>query len=439
MGLLGETWMRVGERSLRRAVEALEATSRLSPAGLAAHQTTRLAALVRSAYDGSPSWRVRIDEAGGPDHVANLTGLRDLPLMNKEDLARPDAVIGDRTALIKRTTGGTTGTPAEVWIDPASNLYQLADHVRCGRWLGLSPGDAHALIWGVPPEHSGYTSPRGRFKALARARLVVPVQSLAPETIRTWHRALRVWRPRYLAGFPSGLARLGGLLRESGLDLRVPVSVAWAEQVFDHQRTAVRRAFGGDLYDRYGCNEVTTITHQCRCQGHHVMADRLIVEILRDGRAAAPGELGEVVVTDLCSFAMPLIRYRMGDLARAAAGPCRCGLGLPLIAAIEGRRRDAMAGVDRDVVLPREWVALGPPDAAPGFAVHQDEAGELRCLLLPEADSRDLRDRVAAFAEARIGVTPRFESVPALPRTMTGKIRYVRSDRPPDLAVEEEG
>ncbi len=438
MGFLGETWLRAGARPLERAVEALETSQRLDATALAAHQTTLLCALVNRAYEGSPSWRARIDQAGGLNHVATLQGLQSLPLMEKADLEREDALIGHKGKLIRRTTGGTTGAPSEVFVDPLSNRYQLADHVRCGRWLGLSPGDRHALIWGVPPKLSGYSSPRGRLKALARARLVVPTGTITQATARTWFRILKVWRPRYLAGFPSGLDHLGRLLRYQDLTIRVPVSVAWAEQVFDHQRIEVRRAFGGDLYDRYGCNEVTTITHQCLCHEHHVLADRLIVEVLRRGRPAAPGEVGEVVVTDLYSFGMPLLRYRMGDLARAGDGPCRCGLGLPVLGAIEGRRSDAMAGVDGTWVLPRDWLTLAQEGERPGFAVHQDAAGGVRCLLTPDGDTADQRDRLAAFAEDRLSVTPTFESTETLPITPMGKIRYIRSDRSADPSSDLE-
>ncbi len=439
MGFLGESWLHLGARSLQTAVESLEDTQSLDPERLAAHQAERLAALVRHAHRSAASWRARIDAAGGPDHVGSLAGLRDLPLMLKSDLARPDAAIGPREGGLLRTTGGTTGAPSVVLIDPRSNLYQLADHIRCGRWLGLSPGDRHALIWGVPAARSGYTSPRGRVKALARGRLVVPMDGLATGSARAWGRALRAWRPRYLAGFPTGLARLGGLLETIGAAPRVPVSVAWAEQVFPFQQRAVRRAFRGQLFDRYGCNEVTTITHQCRCHGHHVLADRLIVEILVGGEAALPGEVGEVVVTDLYSHAMPLIRYRLGDLARAGSGPCRCGLGLPVLDALEGRRSDAMYPAAGPPVLPREWLALAE-DPAPGFSVREDRDGALRVQLLPHADRGSQRDRLASYAAARLGVTPVFQRVAALPVTPMGKTRYVRSDRPPPPAGgEEEG
>jgi len=432
VGLLGRIWLGTGARALRDAAASLEASQELPPAALAAHQENLLAALVHHAHRGSPSWRARIDAAGGPGVAGTLAGLAVLPLMGRADLLRPDAVVGPREALVSRTTGGTTGAPVEILVDPASNLFQLADHLRCGRWIGLEPGDRHVLVWGVPTARSGYTSARGRVRALARGRLVVPMGSLERRSPAAWRRLLAAWRPRYLAGFPTGLDRLARHLDAAGLALPVAASVAWAEQVFEHQREAVRRAFRVDLHDRYGCNEFTTVAHTCRCHGLHLLADRLVVEVLRGGRPAAPGEPGELVVTDLRSFGMPLIRYRTGDLARAGSGPCRCGLGLPLLGSLEGRVQDAMRDREGGLILPRDWLRLAAGDpAGPGFAVHREAGGAVRVMLLPRADVSGVRDRLAGFVAARLGEPMRFERVEVLPLTPMGKTRWVRAEGPP--------
>ena len=78
------------------------------------------------------------------------------------------------------------------------------------------------------------------------------------------------------------------------------------------------------------------------------MSEGYIVEILRDGRPAAPGETGEVVITDLNNYCMPFIRYRIGDLAEAVdnSQPCSCGRGLPRIGNIDGRVQSIIQGVD---------------------------------------------------------------------------------------------
>lgn len=116
----------------------------------------------------------------------------------------------------------------------------------------------------------------------------------------------------------------------------------------------------GDRQDRlwpkaaiesYGCPELSGIAHECEAHdGHHVAAESYIVEVVNGHLPARPGEEGEIVVTDLNSFSVPLIRYRTGDRATAMEQTaCRCGRGLPKLAAIQQHSRalEGDAAADR--------------------------------------------------------------------------------------------
>ena len=93
-----------------------------------------------------------------------------------------------------------------------------------------------------------------------------------------------------------------------------------------------KQPFGAKVFDQYGSRELSGIAHECEARGHHIAAESYIVEVLKDGRTAKPGEVGEVVITDLNSFSVPLIRYRTEDRAIAMdKTPCDCGRGLPRI------------------------------------------------------------------------------------------------------------
>ena len=80
------------------------------------------------------------------------------------------------------------------------------------------------------------------------------------------------------------------------------------------------------------------IASECeRHRGMHISAENLYVEVIKDGREAKPGEVGEVVITDLHNYGMPFIRYKNEDLGRMSVNKCSCGRGLPLLEKIEGR------------------------------------------------------------------------------------------------------
>jgi len=122
-----------------------------------------------------------------------------------------------------------------------------------------------------------------------------------------------------------------------------------AQTLPDQSRRIIEEAFGCRVFDKYGSREFSGIAYECEAHnGHHVVGEGLIVEVLRDGEPAAPGEVGEVIITDLNNYCMPFIRYRLGDLAVAVddSAPCPCGRGLPRIGNVEGRVQSIIQGSD---------------------------------------------------------------------------------------------
>ena len=108
-----------------------------------------------------------------------------------------------------------------------------------------------------------------------------------------------------------------------------------------HLRATLRSHWNARYFDTYGCNEIGTLALQCPFHEQmHVQSEHVLLEILRtDGSPCVSGEVGRVVVTDLHNFAMPLIRYEIGDQA-AFGPPCPCGRGLPTLQMVAGRTHD---------------------------------------------------------------------------------------------------
>ena len=91
-------------------------------------------------------------------------------------------------------------------------------------------------------------------------------------------------------------------------------------------RKFIEKAFGAEVFDIYGCTEIKEIAWECeKHEGYHINEDDVYVEILHGESPAKPGEVGDIVLTDLRNKAMPLIRYRIGDRGLLIAGNCSCG------------------------------------------------------------------------------------------------------------------
>jgi len=167
-------------------------------------------------------------------------------------------------------------------------------------------------------------------------------------------------------GYTNDLAEMAQRARERGLefpDLRLVVGVG--ERMGPAERVAIAQGFAAPVCDSYGAVEAGNIAFECPSGSgcYHVQADNLLLEILADGKPAGPGAVGEVVVTPFNCRAMPLIRYRLGDLA-AWGGPCPCGSALPTLQHLHGR--------ENDIITTTSGRRLTPQAVNCAFCGHQE-------------------------------------------------------------------
>ena len=172
--------------------------------------------------------------------------------------------------------------------------------------------------------------------------------------------------PDYLLSHPSNIRALAQLCLDKNIRLpRLREVRTFGETLGPDLRSLCREVWGVPLVDAYSSEEVGYIALQCPDHEHyHVQAESLLVEVLNDqGKPCAPGEVGKVVVTTLHNFAMPLIRYEIGDYAEVG-DPCPCGRGLPVLKRIMGRQRNLLTMPDGRQHWPsfpaKCWLLIAP-------------------------------------------------------------------------------
>jgi phenylacetate-CoA ligase len=202
-----------------------------------------------------------------------------------------------------------------------------------------------------------------------------------------------------LLTFPSNALELAALCRTRDVHLPKLRELRLMSEAIDApSKQLLRETWKVPVTDVYSAQEVGYIAVQCPEHDHyHVQAESVYVEVIDDeGQACSPGEVGRVVVTPLHNFAMPLIRYEIGDYAEVG-GPCSCGRGLPVLTRVMGRVRNM-------VTLPngeRRWPNLAGPfyrDIAPvvqhQIVQHDLERVEARLVVersLSSAEEASLR------------------------------------------------
>ncbi len=334
--------------------EEMKRTQWLSGDQVRELQEQRLRKLVRHAYAHVAYYREVFDQAGlKPSDVETIEDLQKLPLLSKDnvrnrlyfDLMSDNHV---KSEIQKITTSGSTGEPFVCYVDRTQLEMRWAATQRSLEWTGYRFGDRQARLW----HQTVGMSPRQQWKekmaARMNRRLFIPAFELNDASLDQFITQLAEYKPVLVDGYAESFNFLAHYLKHKGLPPMRPKAVMSSAQTLPRRsREIIEEQFGCKVFDKYGSREFSGIAYECDAHdGHHVVAENCIVEILKGGKPARPGEVGEVVITDLNNYCMPFLRYRVGDLAVAMdnSQTCACGRGLPRIGDIEGRVQAVIMG-----------------------------------------------------------------------------------------------
>lgn len=366
-------WPRIEGRAvdcLRSLLKSLAETQYFSSEKLAEHGRIQLGVLAEYAAKHCQHFANRLARAGiKPSTLTLPGGLEKLDILRRRDIQSAGAALRCTVVpprhmpLNKAETSGSTGEPVVVIRTALNRLFWMAMTMREHNWNTRDfsrrmssvraniPKLAYSDTWGPPASLLHQT---GRSQG-------IPITADAAQQA-VW---IRQFDPAYLMHYPNSLASLAAYVVQHEIKfpgLRQIRSIG--ETLSAHTKALAENAFGVPVIDTYSSNEVGVIALQCSASGlYHIMSENLIVEVLReDGSAAAEGEIGRVVITDLHNFATPLIRYDIGDYAELG-GPCSCGRELPTLKRILGRERNLVRMPDGTT----HWPLLG-------FAAFRDVA-----------------------------------------------------------------
>ena len=344
-----------------------------APEVLLALQLGQLRNLCADAARSVPFYRDRLKpflDAEKP----TLKSWRQVPLLTKNDIqAAGDALLSRRYPESHGQVGdiwttGSTGQPIRVKSTDITRLFLAALNLRYHRWhrRDFTATVAAILVGGllaVDDQSGTEEKPKPWVPAYGTGRMF-------SKTVRSEIGAQLDWlvkvKPDYLTTYPTNLAALVERSRITGVVPEGLRQVSTQGEVLDEAvRAACRKVWGATVADVYSAQETGMIAAQCPEVMHfHIQAESALVEILdRRDEPCGPGESGRVVVTALHNFAMPLIRYDIGDWATVGP-PCSCGRGLPVISNILGRSRNMLRLPSGDVTWPL-FFSRGMGDVAP--------------------------------------------------------------------------
>ncbi len=418
-------------------------------------QLKRFRERMQYLYDRSPMFRRKYDESRvRPSDIRTLDDIRHIPFVVKEELRESQAqhppwgdfpcIPPEEGVRVFQTTG-TTGIPVKVLLnknDWTVHFYEQFMHFMYG--YGIKTSD----ILFVPFGYSLYIA-WWCFQAALEQEGVMIVPGGA-QSSQDRVKNVFDWGATVVCGTPTYLLYLGDTANKMGMSLKdsaIRIVVAAGEPGANVPSTkkAIEGLWGAKCYDDIGSTEISNFGFECIAQnGTHVIETMFLAECLDPEtlKPVAPGEVGELVLSNLCTESVPLLRYRMKDLVRFNKEVCECGRTfLRLDGGVLGRSDDMFqfAGVNifpsaiENLVREVEEFANEYQLVVPKMG----SGGHLKIRVEPAAPdiSRDRMEqavnRFIETAKYRITVTPDVEikEIGELPRFELKAKRVIREDR----------
>ncbi|MDR1518937.1 MAG: phenylacetate--CoA ligase [Planctomycetota bacterium] len=405
---------------------------------LAALQLDRLKAVVKRVYGKNPAYRELFQKAGvAPSDIRGLSDLSRLPGIDKESLrlAYPAGFLCDDIGNIREMhmSSGSTGTPIAM-LYTQDDLEQWAECMaRCYRMAGCRPGDPVQIT----PSFGLFNGGFGMYHGARKAGLfIIPTGS--GNTARQIKLA-RDFHTRVFTAVVSYGIRIIEELNRGGCELPdLDIGIFGAETFSQSMKKRISEGLGIESFDIYGMTEtggVGTLGQDCPDHsGIHVWEDHYLVEIIDpvSRRPAADGATGELVVTSLSRQAVPVIRFRTGDLTRVLSRQtCACGRTHLRLAPITGRVDDMLIVKGINFFPSQvEQALLEIPGVLPNYQIIiEDVQGIKDVRVNVEASPEVTGFMVEKHLKERLGFSPKGDVFPpgGLPRQEGKAVRVFRN------------
>lgn len=371
-------------------------------------QGERLVKLVQRVYHNVPYYRTKMQEAQvHPSDIKGLEDLAKLPFSIKDDLRLnyPFGLFAVPMSQVVRihASSGTTGRATvvgytrkdiEIWKECVARILAMArvgrdDIVQVSYGYGLFTGGL-GLHYGV--ENLGATAiPMSTSNTKKQINMMVDLGATA------------------IACTPSYLQHIIESLDEEGRlgEIKLRAAICGGEPWTDEMREAIEKRLGITCHDIYGLSEIMGPGVAADCQYHtglHIYEDHFYPEIIdpKTGQVLPEGEVGELVITTLTKEALPLIRYRTGDLTSIKRDTCQCGRTTTRISKFIGRSDDMLIIKGVNVFPSQVETAIMEVIDCPHYMIEVDRVGTTDTFEIAiEVPSSYLSDRIKDLEKLR--------------------------------------
>jgi phenylacetate-CoA ligase len=312
-------------RRLNDKIGCLMANLNLTSGKLKSYQQRQLDSIINHAIGYVPYYKAEYENR------KELCSIQRFDILKRASIqAQPSDFIPEKAKDLRcANTSGSTGVPLVYYYNDSDRAWDRAALARALNCWGIKYGERFAQVWGLPLNRKQRTIKR--IKYLANNGLILNVFDLTSGSIDRYLKMLKAWQPKYIYGYVSGIHQMALHITNKQPDFRIKslkLVITTSEMLYPEQRKIIEKAFGCRISQEYGAAEAAVIAFECPRGSLHVNSDNVYLEADENKHA---------IVTTLRNYAMPLIRYDLGDIIEISEDKCPCGLPLPVISQLQGR------------------------------------------------------------------------------------------------------
>ncbi|MCJ7571064.1 MAG: hypothetical protein MUO82_04210 [Candidatus Thermoplasmatota archaeon] len=320
-------------------------------------QLKKLKQLLKHANDNVPFYHEMFKKLNfKPDNVTNINNLNRLPILTKDiirnNFEKLNARNYSKDRLISSATGGSTGTPMKFFIDKRWQACNMAAAYRAWGWAGYRLGDKTAFLWSAHQDIQNSKNFVAKAQKFILRDITLDAFDLTDETIEKYISIFNKFKPKFINSYSSAIYLIADYMQKRGINNINPRAIlTTADMLYDYKRKLIEQIFNCDVFDYYSGRDTSLQAAECSEHfGYHLSIENAVVEFVKENEIVSQGETGKIIITDLCNYAMPLIRYEIGDLGVPSDEKCPCGRKLPIMKSIKGRILDTIITPDGKMI-----------------------------------------------------------------------------------------
>jgi phenylacetate-CoA ligase len=411
---------------------------------ITALQNECLRKLIDHAYENVPYYKnIFKGQNLHPQDIRSTADLLKLPELNKSiirsNFSELKSVNSSNKQLLRSYTGGSTGESLMFHSTKEDQVnWGYARALRARSWAGCDFGDK-VVVFRVARQHVlKETKFIRQIRTSLERTIEIDPSTISKQTIESITEKIEKFNPCFFTGYPSAIYILAcnfDSTRNPRFNLTAVIT--GGEQLYDYQKDLIEKVFGCSVFNNYSSWEVHNIA--CECSEHnglHIASENTILEVVDEfGLPVPKGKEGRILLTNLHNYAMPLIRYDIGDLGVLSDTECSCGRGLPLISEISGRTCDVIKTKNKGAIpgmsIPWDFLARW---GIKYFQIIQTDIDKLLIRVVPpnSINNKYISDLTKEIKQRYIPILGEvdilLECVEQIPASKSGKRKIVISN-----------